>query len=281
MARYVKKRGSQGGRFLLWGNLLFIASFLVFRVYVGFTLPPPPLSRAMLLQVQPEREAVHVPLKRGDFSVLFYIPAAAEFAARPKALILFGSGDGGYGGWEERVCKSLQADGYAMIGFDCARYAATDYDLATLQADMATIARKVGARFGDHPPPLILGGWSMGAVQAVAAGGGPNPPPGLAGLLVISPGSRGRYGLREADRWNITPTGSGTFALSDFAATLGHVRIAQWDGRLDLLGSSAWLDSLTAPHRAFSYTFGLHDYNGASDDFLLALRQSIEWILSP
>ncbi len=206
------------------------------------------------------------------------MPGEAKFAAHPKALIILGSGDGGYGGWEERVAKSLQADGYAMVGLDCANYAKTDYDLATLQADMATIARTIDVRFGNPAPPLIIGGWSMGAVQAVAAGGGPQPPPGLAGLLVISPGGRGRYGLRDTDRWDIPPTGNGTFALTDFSTTLGQIRVAQWDGKLDLLDSTRWLDTLTAPHRAFSYTFGLHDYNGASDDFLIALRQSIEWI---
>ena len=178
------------------------------------------------------------------------------------------------------VSHSLQAAGYEILGFDCALYSQTDYDLATLQADINTIAQSSLSRYGTHPPPLILGGWSMGAEQAVAAAGGPHPPTGLVGLLLISPGDRGRYGLRVADRYDVSPTGPGTFALQDFARKLDKLRIAQWNGNLDLLGSKAWLTSLKAPHREYDFSWGMHDYNGASDDFLKLLKESITWVLS-
>jgi len=42
--------------------------------------------------------------------------------------------------------------------------------------------------------------------------------------LLISPGSRGRYGLRAADRWDVPPTGHGTFALRDFDYRLKGLR---------------------------------------------------------
>jgi hypothetical protein len=59
------------------------------------------------------------------------------------------------------------------------------------------------------------------------------------------------------------------------------LRVAQWDGRLDLVSSAAWLDAVTTQHKAYTFALGLHDYNGASDDFLAGLRQSIDWILAP
>jgi hypothetical protein len=119
----------------------------------------------------------------------------------------------------------------------------------------------------------------MGAEQAVAAAASPHRPPNLVGLLLISPGNRGRYGLRDADRWDVPPTGRGTFALADFAHGLKGVRVAQWDGNLDLLGSQEWLSSLTTPHKAFGFPWGLHDYNAASDAFLAMLKRSVDWIL--
>ena len=121
----------------------------------------------------------------------------------------------------------------------------------------------------------------MGAEQAVPMAGGPHPPTGLIGLLLISPGDRGRYGLRDSDRWNVMPTGPGTFALKDFAHSLGKIRVAQWDGNLDLLGSKDWLKSLTTPHKVYDFPWGMHDYNNASDHFLKLLQDSIKWILSP
>jgi phosphatidylglycerol lysyltransferase len=230
--------------------------------------------------VQPDRVNVTLHLKREDFTVYRYVPGEAKFAEHPLAVIIFGSGDGGFDGWEDRVSRALQSSGYEVLGFDCALYAKTDYDLDTLQVDTNTIAQSSLAHYANHPPPLILGGWSMGAEQAVPAAGGPHPPIGLEGLLLISPGDRGRYGLREADRYDVTPTGPGTFALQDFAHSLNKLRVVQWDGNLDLLGSKTWLESLTAPHKAYDFPWGMHDYNGASDQFLKLLKESITWLLS-
>ena len=230
---------------------------------------------------QPDPVDVTLHLKRGDFTVHRFLPGDPKFAGHPQAVIIFGSGDGGFDGWEDRVCRSLQAAGYEMLGFDCALYAKSDYNLDTLQADTNTIAQSSLTHYGDHPPPLIVGGWSMGAEQAVPMAGGSHPPTGLVGLLLISPGDRGRYGLRDSDRWNVTPTGPGTFALKDFALNLNEVRVAQWDGKLDLLGSKEWLTSLTGPHKGFDFPWGMHDYNGASDQFLSLLKDSVKWILSP
>jgi hypothetical protein len=251
----------------------FISIGLLFASFV-------PSAQAQTPPPQPDRTEVALALKRGAFTVYRYLPGDPKYAAAPKAVIIFGSGDGGFDGWEDRVCHGLQACGYEMLGFDCAVYAKTDYDLKTLQADMDTIAQSSLTRYGAKPPPLIIGGWSMGAEQAVPAAGGPNPPAGLKGLLLISPGDRGRYGLRVADRFNVQPTGPGTFALAFFGHNLNNYRVAQWNGNLDLLGSKAWLDTLTATHKAYGFPWGLHDYDGASDKFLKLLNESVEWILT-
>jgi alpha-beta hydrolase superfamily lysophospholipase len=281
----VQERQRWLGRALLWAEVLVVTAFLIYRIYVWLETPLPPPAPTQATAngapvIQPERTEVKLQLKRGEFTIFRYVPGDPAYAASPKALIIFGSGDGGFDGWENRVCQALQQEGYEMLGFDCAAYAKTDYDLDTLQTDMNTIAQSSLSKYPDHATPLILGGWSMGAEQAVAAAGGPHPPKGVGGLLLISPGDRGRYGLRTPDRWNVTPTGAGTFGLVDFAQKLGQTRVAQWNGNLDLMGSKAWLPFVTAPHRQFDFSYGLHDYNGASDAWLALLNKSIAWVLA-
>ena len=230
---------------------------------------------------QPARTTFTLHLKRGDFLIYRFVPGDPAFAKRPKALVIFGSGDGGFDGSEDHVGHALQTAGYEMLGMDCSAYADSDYDLATLQADTNTVAQSSLSKYGPNPPPVILGGWSMGAEQAVAAAGGPNPPPGLVGLLLLSPESRGRYGVRTLDRLDITPTGPGTFGLADFAPALSKLRVVQWDGQLDPISSTKWQSSLTGPHKEYLFPFAVHDFRQFNDDFLKALLDSVTWIMTP
>ncbi|HUB67697.1 MAG TPA: AcvB/VirJ family lysyl-phosphatidylglycerol hydrolase [Candidatus Methylacidiphilales bacterium] len=226
----------------------------------------------------PTRQVLTIPLTRGDFTFLRF-PSKKPAV---KAIILFGSGDGGWrDDFEEKVARGLQEQGFDVISFDCADYSQTDYDLPTLQADMTRIARAAEAPFRGCPPPLIVGGYSMGAEQAVAVAGGPNPPPGIAGLLLISPTSRGRYGLRTLDKMDIPPSGPGTFGLADFAERLGAMRVAQWHGDWDPTDSVAWLSQLSAPHQKLVYPSAWHDFQSACPDFLLKLGASAAWVASP
>ena len=220
---------------------------------------------------------VTVQLARGPFTLL-------EFPSKQsttRAIILFGSGDGGWSGFEEEIAFALQDQGYEVIGVNFNAYAETDYDLATLQGDFDRMAQAVQQPFGNHTPPLIVGGWSMGAAQAIAVGGGPNPPRGLAGLLVIDPCSRGRYGLRLTDRTDFLPTGENTFGVEEFANTLGKVRVVQWHAADDTIDSRAWLADLQAPHREIDFEQTGHYYSEGRPEFLRRLTASVPWILHP
>jgi phosphatidylglycerol lysyltransferase len=221
-------------------------------------------------------KVISVELTRGPFDLLYFPSEKPE----TRAIILFGSGDGGWSGFEEEVSQALQRNGYEVIGIDSDNYANTDYSLAILQADYGRIAERAEVPFGAHPPPLIIGGWSMGAEQAIAAAGGPNPPKGLAGLLVLDPCERGRYGVRLSDQVDLLPTGPNTFSMDEFAGTMGSLRVAQWHAAEDSIDSRKWLDSLTAPHREFDFENSGHYYNNNRDDFLTRLINSVPWILN-
>ena len=219
---------------------------------------------------------VYENLTRGSFAVVDFIPKG-----RPAAVILFGSGDGGWGPWEETVSQALCQAGYRVIGIDSAAYAATDYNQSILQADFGKISARALKSYGKFPPPLILGGWSMGAAQAVAAAGGPQPPQGTTGLLVASLLSRGRYGLRLEDQWNLLPTGPGTFAVADFDHSLNQMRVIQWHAGADGIDSRAWLQDLSAPHRECDFPGANHFFNGPADSFVRQFVDSVRWIVAP
>ncbi len=218
-----------------------------------------------------------IPLSRGALKLL-------EFPSKrttTSALLLFGSGDGGWGGFEEAIARAFQDQGWEVIGIDSHAYATTDYDLSTLQSDYGKIVQTALASLGKHPPPVIIGGYSMGAAQAIAAAGGPNPPPGLIGLLVIDPLSRGRYGLHLSDQMNILPDGPGTFSVDSFSNKMGSLRVVQWHAENDSIDSRRWLDSLTAQHKVFTFPGAGHTYAINLAAFLSPLVKSAQWILHP
>ena len=216
-------------------------------------------------------------LCRGPFKLYLFPSIKPETVA----VILFASGDGGWNSLEEDISHAFQNQGYDVIGINFVAYASSDYDLDILQSDFSTIARTAQARFGDHPPPLIVGGYSMGAAQAIAVAGGPHPPQDLVGLLLVDPCSRGRYGLRLSDELNVLPTGRGTFGVAAFSKIMDSLRVVQWHAGKDSIDSSAWLGSLTAQHKIFTFPDAGHGYAIHREDFIRQLIESAKWILSP
>jgi pimeloyl-ACP methyl ester carboxylesterase len=219
-----------------------------------------------------------LPLARGPFTVLDFPP---QVHREPRAIILFGSGDGGWTTFEEAMCKTLQSRGYEVVGIDYARYAESDYSLEILQRDLSQMAATVRARYADNNPPVIVGGYSMGAAQAIAAAGGPHPPAGLAGVLLVDPRSRGRYGLRLMDKGDLLPTGPGTFGMDEFAGSMAGLRVVQWHATEDPIDSREWLAGLTAAHKEFDFAQTGHAYNNNRADFLGQFADSVNWILEP
>lgn len=224
---------------------------------------------------QSNGKALSVNLRQGPFPLIVF----PSKEARTRAIIIFGSGDGGWSTLEEAIGLACQNQGYELVGIDSEAYAGRDYDLETLQSDYRTIADQIRSTFNPQAPPLIVGGYSMGAAQAVAAAGGPHPPKGLIGLVVIDMLARGRYGLHTTDQMNVLPTGPGTFGVQDFAQTMSHLRVVQWHAQEDSIDSLEWLNLLTAPHEEFTFPGVGHGYRDNRDDFIRQFVDSIGWIV--
>ncbi len=223
-----------------------------------------------------------VPLTRGSFTLKVYSPGE-DFV--PKALIIFGSGDGGWKPiWEDRVASYLSSKGYAVAGIDFKTYSQTDFSEEILGKDTLTIAAAMRKRLDASEVPLVIGGFSMGAVEAIPQAvyilaRDHEESEKLTGLVVCAPGKRGRYGLRMEDTMDEEPTGPDTFAIADFSKKLGALRVAQFHGGGDILSSRLWLNRLEAPHRLWELPNGFHSFSGASDAFLAQLSEGLNWVL--
>jgi phosphatidylglycerol lysyltransferase len=219
---------------------------------------------------------ITIPLRRGAFPSYHFVPAS-----QPKAIIIFGSGDGGWSQIENRVCKFLQQNAFYTVGIDFRKYAATDYDPDILISDFTVLAA-VAATRARHPElPVIYAGWSMGAVQAVAASGDPDwRSPRLVGLVLMSMDQRGRYGLRLPEQIGLEPDGEGTFGVADFTAAVGNLRVAQMSAVDDWMNNTDWIKTLKSPHRLYELEHSNHDFNGVDDALQRDLLDGINWILN-
>jgi phosphatidylglycerol lysyltransferase len=225
---------------------------------------------------KPLGQTVQVDLRRGSFDTYHFVPSGL-----PRAVILFGSGDGGWGYVENHVSAFLKNSGFYVVGVDFRKYAKSDYEGPVLIADYRTIVADALSRTGHPELPVVYGGWSMGAVQAVAAAGSDQRSSRLVGLLLLSMGSRGRYGLRFTDEIGLAPEGKGTFAVADFTPAVANLRVVQFEAVGDWMNSVDWTKTLKTPHRLFELQKTNHDFDGINTDFQKVLLDGLNWILDP
>ncbi len=228
--------------------------------------------------VIPQHESI-VLSHEGAANVRFYVPDEKP----PRAVIVFGSGDGGWSAWEDAVSRALMDDKILVLGFDCRAYSKSDYNAATMGKDWATLAKEAVDRSGAPDISVIYGGWSMGAVQAVAAAGYKDRAKNLKGLYLLGADDRGRYGLRPQDETGlVTPKGPGTFGLGDFTKNVANLRVAQFHGGADFMASTAWIHTLKTKNYALYVIPGAnHGFDGPSQDFFDEgwLNRGIDWVL--
>lgn len=225
----------------------------------------PPAGRTMLL-----------PTPRGNMPVSVFKPSAAT-----KAIVLFASGDGGWKDFEERISRGLAAEGFGVAGWDVRRYADLGpYDGQRLAEDAATALELAAQECGTSRPPVILMGYSSGAEQMVSVAASSARPERLAGLLLIAPGHRGRYGIKLTDLLGVPPTGPDTFALAELRPKLTGLKIFQIHGENDPLAQTSWLEGLPGPHRLEVYPDGGHLFKGGPPEFVAIVSRGAGWLLN-
>lgn len=228
-------------------------------------------------QEKHEVEAVdkEIQLMHGKATYRLY-PSSLDEA---RAVMVFGSGDGGWSEWEDVVSGWLSNAGVIVVGFNLRDYSKTDFTQEMIGTDTALLAAE-GVKLAKNPDvPIIFGGWSTGAVDAVPAAAWKGRPRNLVGLMLLAADSRGRYGLRPSDELGITPTGKGTYALSEFTKQMADLRVAQFHGTTDFMASTTWIRSLKSPHALYEVPGANHGFDGPVESFEEYLLQGLDWLL--
>ena len=238
-------------------------------------------ARPNLPEVGHSERLVTLKLVRGDFLVHCYEPEGD-----PKAVLVFGSGDGGWKHLEDQVARTQIQRDCRVIGWDCRAYAKELYDEAVLGEDCARMAAfgagSIKSAATAPALPIFYGGYSTGAEQAVAAAAwsvrqkaGRSP----SGLLLVAPGTRGRFGITWADLMGVTPRGAGSFSLKECAPAMGSIPVAQIHGTLDILDSTEWLSSLAGPQHLATLGETGHFFGDADERFQKTVSQEVSWLL--
>ncbi|MEN9840202.1 MAG: hypothetical protein RL376_2 [Verrucomicrobiota bacterium] len=241
------------------------------------------LALASILRADPEpgdQPTTRIALSREAYEARFYAP---PIDTALRGLVVFGSGDGGWSYWEERISRHLATRGFAVAGVDFQAYATQPFSAEILREDYRRLVTELRQR---HPAaatlPLLYGGWSMGAEHAFpAAADRAARPAGLCGLILVAPGARARYGLKLSDKLGITPTGDDTFALRDMAPLCADLRLAAFHGGLDPLDDLEWPKGLDLDHRLWVIPRVLHDFSNAGEGLRNALDEALVWLLAP
>ena len=212
----------------------------------------------------------------------------------PRAIFVFGSGDGGWSPWEDQVSVWLRDMGVYVVGWDFNRYTIKkvtkadgseieqpdDFTKEDMGRDMAIMANAALERIGKGDVPIIYGGWSSGAAQALPAAAWKDRPKTLVGLMLFGADSRGRYGLRDSDLIGKTPVGPGTFALAEFNKAVENLRVVQFHGTADFMASTSWIRTLKSPYALYEMPRANHGFDGPSEEFNEEyLPRGVDWIL--
>lgn len=212
---------------------------------------------------------------RGPFSVSVY-----DDEVPPKSLALLASGDGGWSDLEEKMSRTLAAQGLCVIGWDCRNYAKLGpYDRKRLCEDVRSALTEAEKSTGRNSLPVLFVGFSTGAEQMISVAASDTRPSALRGLLVLAPGHRGRYGIELSDLMGIQPKGPNTFSLEEMVPSLTGLRIFQIHGEHDPLSQTSWLDKLHTEHRLEVYPDGWHLFRGGPPDFLDLVARGASWVL--
>lgn len=227
--------------------------------------------------VAADGETLTLNLRSGAFDVPYFCTRPV-----PTGIVVWGTGDGGWSYWEENVAQHLASRGFAVVGWDCRKFAdSRQFDQADLHVAFHSAVEAAVARSGSsNDIPVWYGGWSTGAEQAVAAATAQDRPEEFLGLLLAAPGSRGRYGITTSDLLGVTPNGPNTFAMSDLAPRLGNIPVVQFAAGLDPMDDVDWIANAPGPHLVLELPMSLHDMGNAGPEFLRKLDTGIAWTLS-
>lgn len=228
-----------------------------------------------------------------------YIPKSAELRSRDiflyappsrpaTALVFFFGNDIGFWKAHQQIAEFLAGDGYAVVGLDVRPLLQTlsDAPPETRDSSIATsLERLIAAsreEFQVRDKPVVLMGHSLGAEIAVWAAAHIHTP-GLAGVVAISPRSRGHLRATLADIANQgEPHEAGSFSVAAIINSLpGSVRVAIVRGDHDKFRSAdpAIIAGGGSRLRHMIVPFASHSLKSVFVARYI-VRRAVDWILA-
>jgi len=221
---------------------------------------------------------------RGQRQEIYFYPAAG---AGPHRKVLFAPGDGGWRGFAITIAQNLAAAGYDVYGLDTRRYlqsfsGASVLTTSEIAADFHEMARWAGQGSKGR---ILLVGWSEGAGLGLAAAAAPENRDLFAGLVAIGTAERNLLAWHWTDiAAEITKRlpNEPTFKSADFVGKVTPLPLAMIASAHDEYVSPDETRALFAaagePKRLAMIDASNHKYDGKTDEFFAALRESLNWI---
>ena len=220
-----------------------------------------------------------------DGSLYFY--RATDRARAPRAIVILFGNDLGFWRPARALAAALSDARFDVVGVDFRPMLAalpsgpSRDSLCAVRLD--SIVGAARHALGDDALPVVLAGHSLGAELALWAGAHA-PPPRLAGVLAMAPGSRSHLRVSASDLANAAePREPGSFAVADEAAELpAGVRLAVVRGSHD---SYAFADSLILARGGVRAERWVVPFAGHSLKRLVVARplvaRALDWLLEP
>jgi hypothetical protein len=210
-------------------------------------------------------------------------------AADRRPLLVYATGDGGWGGKDLDTFDVLVALGYPAVGFSSPEYLkhlpdnAKSITPARLARDYATIIDSTKTWLGLPPAtPAILVGVSRGADLSVAAAGQRLLQPELGGVVAVALTKEEEYvrrRLRGATSANQDPQ---MLELYDYLPSLGNLPISVIQSTHDHYLPAKAARALFGPDGARRQLHAIeardHSFSGARSEMYDAVETSIQWI---
>jgi len=215
-----------------------------------------------------------------------FLYAAADSTRPPRAVVFFFGNDVGFWQPHRQLAASLARSQYAVAGFDMRallralpdRVIARDSAFA---AKIDPIIAKARRELGGDSVPIVIAGHSLGAEVAIWTAAHVCPP-GVVGVLALSPGSRSHLRVSLSDIMNgPEPTGAESFSVAEAISEVPpDERIAVIRGTRDdyARADSALLAAGGDRIEKFSVLFAGHSLKRiAASSF--ETRRALAWLL--
>jgi len=186
------------------------------------------------------------------------LPLVLRLVERPRAFLLFVSGDGGWSSLDKTLVDTLAEHGVSTVALNTLKYFWSGKTPDQVAADLERLVR-VCRRYGL---PLFAGGYSFGAEVVPVVVDRPGLKDAFRGLVLISPGPHASFEVSVLDwlRKKEKPT---PYGVLEHARALGGLSIFCSAGEKD--EESICPDLRGEANRVVALLPGAHHYSGQYD----------------